>query len=106
MFVYKTEKEISELSEYQREKYFDQKAQYEKDQAKEIADKAAKDAVAEALKDVDSKIEDAKKSAKEEALQEAKAALEWCVEQGGGPVYNEKDFSKIYTVVAVGSYAE
>lgn len=75
MFVYKTEKEISELSEYQREKYFDQKAQYEKDQAKEIADKAAKDAVAEALKDVDSKIEDAKKSAKEEALQEAKDEL-------------------------------
>lgn len=75
MFVYKTEKEISELSEYQREKYFDQKAQYEKDQAKEIADKAAKDAVAEALKDVDSKIEDAEKRVKEEVEKEAETKI-------------------------------
>lgn len=67
MFVYKSEKEIAELSEYQREKYFDQKRDHEAKEAKDAAEKAAKDAVELALKDVDSKIADAKKEAKEEA---------------------------------------
>ncbi|HWL22308.1 MAG TPA: phage major capsid protein [Ureibacillus sp.] len=67
MFVYKSEKEIAELSEYQREKYFDQKRDHEAKEAKDAAEKAAKDAVELALKDVDSKIADAKKEAQEEA---------------------------------------
>lgn len=74
-FTYKSPKEISEMSEYQQEKYFDQKAQFELKKSEEVSAKAAKDAVAEALKDVDSKIEDAKKSAKEEALQEAETKI-------------------------------
>lgn len=75
MFVYKSEKEIAELSEYQREKYFDQKRDHEAKEAKDAAEKAAKDAVELALKDVDSKIADAKKEAKEEAEKALEAQL-------------------------------
>lgn len=75
MFVYKSEKEIAELSEYQREKYFDQKRDHEAKEAKDAAEKAAKDAVELALKDVDSKIADAKKEAQDEAKAEVEAQL-------------------------------
>lgn len=49
MFVYKTPKELEGLSEYQLEKYQDEKIQYEAKQAKEMAEKVAKDAVEKAL---------------------------------------------------------
>lgn len=62
-FTYKTPAEVEALSEYQREKYLDEKVQFEKSESKRMADEA----VAEALKTVDSKIEDAVNKAKDEA---------------------------------------
>lgn len=71
-FTYKSPKELEDLSEYQLEKYLDEKAKFEAEQAKENAETAAK-AIAEQL------IADAKKS-QEEAIEavkeEAKKALE------------------------------
>ena len=49
MFVYKTIKEQESLSEYQLEKYHDEKTQHELKQAQELADKSAKEAVAKEL---------------------------------------------------------
>lgn len=45
MFVYKTAKEFEALTEYQQEKYLDEKRKHEEALNKETADKAAKDAV-------------------------------------------------------------
>lgn len=71
MFVYKTPAEVEALSEYQREKYFDQKATHEKDQAKQMA----KDAIDEALKGVNDQIEKAVEKAKEESKAEAESQI-------------------------------
>src|SRR5690606_2128875 len=74
-FTYKNEKEVAELSEYQREKYFDQKREFEAAQAKEAAEKAAtekaKEVIESAKADMDAKLADAKK-----AQDEANAAKE------------------------------
>lgn len=74
-FTYKSEKEVAELSEYQREKYFDQKREFEASQAKEAAEKAAtekaKEVIESAKADMDAKLADAKK-----AQDEANAAKE------------------------------
>ena len=74
-FTYKTEKEIGELSDYQREKYFDQKAQFEKEENAKVAKQEAQKAVDEALKGVESKIEEAVKTAKEEAQKDAESKI-------------------------------
>src|SRR5690606_38771236 len=78
-FTYKTEKEIAELSEYQREKYFDQKREFEANQAKEAAEKAAtekaNEVIESAKKDFDAKLEEAKK-AQEDAIEAQKADLQ------------------------------
>lgn len=76
MFIYKSEKEISELSEYQREKYFDEKRKHEeqaaKDAAKEAAIEATKSIKEEMKKDFDTKLEQAKEDAKKEASEQIK----------------------------------
>ena len=85
-FTYKTEKEIAELSEYQREKYFDQKRDFEANQAKAAAEKAATEKANEVIEsakaDFDAKLEDAKKAqedankAKEDELNDKIEKLE------------------------------
>lgn len=74
-FTYKTPAEFEAMSEYQKEKYLDQKAQYEKAEAARVAKEAADKAVAEALKDVDAKIADAEKRVKEETEKEAETKI-------------------------------
>lgn len=74
-FTYKTPAEFEAMSEYQKEKYLDQKAQYERLESERVAKESADKAVAEALKGVDSKIADAKKEAKDEAIKEAQDEL-------------------------------
>lgn len=74
-FTYKTPAEFEAMSEYQKEKYLDQKAQHEKAEAERVAKDAAKQAVEDALKDVDSKIADAEKRVKEEAEKEAETKI-------------------------------
>lgn len=49
MFTYKTEAEIAAMSEYQREKYFDEKRKHEADLAAKAAVEAAKGAITEAV---------------------------------------------------------
>ena len=79
MFVYKTPKELEALSEYQLEKYLDEKQKHEEKVAKENAEKAAKEvsdkAIEDAKKDFDQKLEDAKK-AQEEAIEAQKTELQ------------------------------
>lgn len=79
MFVYKTPKELEGLSEYQLEKYFDEKQKHEEKVAKENAEKAAKEvsdkAIEDAKKDFDQKLEDAKKS-QDEAIEAQKTELQ------------------------------
>lgn len=74
-FTYKTPAEFEAMSEYQKEKYLDQKAQHEKAEAERVAKEAAKQAVEDALKDVDSKIADAEKRVKEEAEKESESKI-------------------------------
>lgn len=74
-FTYKTPAEFEAMSEYQKEKYLDQKAQHEKAEAERVAKEAAKQAVENALKDVDAKIADAEKRVKEEAEKEAETKI-------------------------------
>ena len=74
-FTYKTPAEFEAMSEYQKEKYLDQKSQHEKAEAERVAKEAAKQAVEDALKDVDSKIADAEKRVKEDAEKEAETKI-------------------------------
>lgn len=55
-FEYKTPAEIEKMTEYQREKYFDQKKTHEEAVAKENAEKAAKEAVEAVKEDLNSEI--------------------------------------------------
>jgi len=50
-FVYKTAAEITAMSEYQQEKYFDEKAQHEKAEAERIANEAAEKTVAKKVEE-------------------------------------------------------
>lgn len=82
-FVKKTPSEFEALSEYQKEKYLDDKAKHEADQTKEAAEKAAKESVEamrEELKVENQKLIDALKAENKEALDalsvENKAKLE------------------------------
>lgn len=59
-FEYKSTEEIEKMSEYQREKYFDQKRLHEESVAKENAEKAANEAVEKATKTITDELETVK----------------------------------------------
>lgn len=72
MFVKKTPAEFEALSEYQKEKYLDEKAKYEAEQAKELAREAAKAQFSE----LKGEIEEANKLKLDELSEANKTALE------------------------------
>lgn len=97
-FKYLTDKEFEALSEYQREKYLDEKRQHEVKVAKEAATNAAKEAAKEAIdaykaeaeKEVEAKIEESVKQYKviaeesERKMEAAQAAMNRIKEERNG----------------------
>lgn len=65
MFIKKTPAEFEALSEYQKEKYLDEKSQHEAKQMQEAADKSAKEAVESMRKEIEEKNADLLKKLEE-----------------------------------------
>lgn len=77
-FELKTPAEIEAMSEYQREKYFDQKAQYDREQAKKLAEEAVKAQMESVKEEAKKEVEAQIKVVKDEydrKLEEAEKAL-------------------------------